>query len=357
MKSRVFSILAIVLILVTSLSVTGCGGGGGANFKVSNCVATPAAIYIGDTTTISADISNSGASGTYTATLTVDGKTVDNKSVEVASKTVGKVSFTYTATAKGTFTISIGGATGTLGILESPTGYWDVRYNVVGGIITLNYSLSKTTAMRKDVVLTKGDGRIVTIRVNKTIVNGAREVIFLKEGWQMKSVLVQDGSPGVDMDIFLPLLKDTTGVLYVESGKGDVNVSSVSSTGRKPIQADTFATGKTAPAGSMLATLTLAAVAKLNIGTDVPLPFTLTFTTGHIVNTVSLNKSKFTGATLTSDGVAFAKTGALRVADYVGTAGTITTTGTGDCLGLTLVGFPIDFQAEIKLVLEPESVK
>jgi hypothetical protein len=54
---------------------------------------------------------------------------------------------------------------------------------------------------------------------------------------------------------------------------------------------------------------------------------------------------------LASDGVAFAKDGG--VADYAGTAGTIVTTGTGDCLGIQLAGMPIDLQTEIKLVLEP----
>jgi hypothetical protein len=89
-----------------------------------------------------------------------------------------------------------------------------------------------------------------------------------------------------------------------------------------------------------------------SVGQEGELPFNLTFTTGHsdsIVH-ITLNK-KMDGATITSDGAPFAEDGG--VADYVGTAGTITTTGTGECLGIRLVGVRIDFQTVIKLVLEP----
>lgn len=366
MKSRIFAFLAIALILFTSMTFVG-GCGSKPNFKETNCIASPSSLYVGDTTTISADISNAGASGTYTAICKVDGTTIGTKDVVIASKSIQTVNFTYTATTQGTFTISIGKATSTFGVLNTTTtpgnttGYWDVKYNVVGGKVTLNYSLSKGTAYHKDLILAKGDG-VVTMRINKTVVNGARAVTLPKEGWQIKGIDVEDISPGADMNMVFSLETDATGTLYVESGKGDVDMSSVSSTGRTPIQANTFGDGTKDPAGSMLMPTLLKGFAKVSVGTDVILSFGLTFTTGHTVNTVVMNKSKFNGATLSSDGVAFAKTGTLTVGgqklpDYVGTAGTITTTGTGDCLGLTLVGLPIDFQAEIKLMLEPESVK
>jgi hypothetical protein len=61
------------------------------------------------------------------------------------------------------------------------------------------------------------------------------------------------------------------------------------------------------------------------------------------------------GATLVSSGVFFAEEGG--VAHYVGTNGTITATGTGDCLRLTLKTIRMNLQIEIKLVLEPESLE
>jgi hypothetical protein len=76
------------------------------------------------------------------------------------------------------------------------------------------------------------------------------------------------------------------------------------------------------------------------------------FTTGNTSNVVSIPENlKMDGATMSSEGVPFAEDGG--VSPYVGTNGTITATGTGDCLGIRLVGIRIDFQFEMKLELEP----
>ncbi len=357
MKSRIFPLLAIIFILVTSLGVVGCGGGG-ATFTVSGLTTSPNPAEAGTAVTISATITNSGgASGNYTATLNISGTTVDSKTVEVAASSSQTVTFTYTPTAEGTFNVSIGLAKGTLGVIQTPTtGYWDVQYTVANGSrITLNYSLAGIGGIVKVTNLHTGDGT-VTIRVNKSLVNGARDITLLSAGWQLKSVNVKAISPGVDMDLVVSLSKDAKGVLYVQGGVGDVDATSVSSRTTKPKETDTFGDGKKDPAGSMLVSTVLDGLAHISVGSDVHLPFGLTFTTGNTTNIVSIPSTKFNGATISSNGTPFAKDGALKVADYVGTAGTITTTGTGDCLGLTLLGFPIDFQAEIKLVLEPVSV-
>lgn len=363
MKSRIFPLLALVLVLVTSLSMVGCGGGGEAKFTVSSCTISPNPTDIGSPVTISAVITETaGVSGTYNATLNIGGTNIETKDIAVAAKGRQTVSFTYTPSAEGSFNVSIGKAFGTLGVTKPPTGYWDIKYKVANGSrIFLNYSLQGTTGVQKTVNLSSG---AVIIRVNKTAVNGYRDVILPSAGWQLPSIFVDSISSGVDMNLVIALKQDATGKLYVQDGIGDVDMRSVSALTTNPKQTNTYGDGKKDTAGSFLSDTVLEGHAEVGIiGKKVNLPFGLVFTTGTITNTVTLPKSKFNGAFISSQGIAFAKSGTLKTADgkslpdYVGTAGTITTTGTGDCLGIFLVTFDIDFQAEIKLVLEPESAK
>ena len=363
MKSRVFLILALALILITSLAMVGCGKPG-ATFVATELTFSANPAEVGTAITISATITNSGASGTCNSTLTVNNANVETKSFEVAEKATQTVTFTYTPATEGTFNVSITPgyqAKGTLGVIQTPKGYWDIQYDISeGSRVVFNYSLLGGTPYRKVTNLSTGDGK-VTIRVNKTAVNGARDIVLLSSGWQIKSIFVPDVSPGADMDVVMSLTKDAAGKLYVQSGVGDVDMSSLSSRTTKPKQTDTYGDGTKDPAGSLLVATVLQGNAVTSIGKTIILPFGLVFTTGHITNVVSIPSSKFNGATLVSDGAAFAKSGTLTVGgqklpDYVGTAGTITTTGTGDCLGITLVGMAIDFQVEIKLVLTPVSV-
>jgi hypothetical protein len=361
MKSRIFSILALALILVTSLSVTGCGKSG-PTFTISGLTFSANPVEAGTAVTISATIANSGASGTCNATLNINDAAVNTTSVEVAAKATQTVTFTYTPSTAGSFNVSITPgyqAKGTLGVIQTPKGYWDIQYTVAAGsTIVFNYSLAGTTPYHRVANLSGGT---VTIRVNKTVVNGAREITLISSGWQLPSIHVDKIQGSIYMDVIMSLTKDATGKLYVQGGIADVDMRSVSSRTTTPKQTDTQGTGTNSPAGSMLVTTVLQGNAHTSIGQDVLLPFGLTFTTGNIINTISIPSTKFNGATLSDQGTPFAQSGTLTVGgqklpDYVGTAGILTTTGTGDCLGLTLVGIGIDFQANIRLVLQPVSV-
>ena len=230
---------------------------------------------------------------------------------------------------------------------------WDVRYKIVGGQVTLNYSLGGLGGIKKTTTLSEAQGGDMIIKFCKTVNNGTRTVVIPQNSWHMDSVYVPDITPGVDMDLSINLSADAVGVLYVQTGVGDVDISSVSSRTTTPKQINTFGDGIKDVAGSMLLDAPLRGYGATSIGPVINLPLGLVFTTGNTTNVVSIPSSKFNGATLTSNGTAFTKSGVLEIADYVGTAGTITTTGTGDCLGLTLVSFPIDFQYEIKLEIEP----
>lgn len=366
MKPRIFSILALALILVTSLAVVGCGGGGGGEptFAASNLQISANPVEAGTAITISADITNSGASGTGNVTLNVGDTAVNTTSVTIAAKDTQTVSFTYTPSAEGNFNVSVTPgykAVATLGVIQTNAtgGYWDIKYSVdAGSKIILNYSLAGSISPSyHKVVNLSAVGDVVTIRINKTVVNKTyRDITILSSGWYLAPVFVKDISAGADMNMTMTLNTSAYGKLYVQGGIADVDMSSVSSPNTKPKENDTVATGTNAPAGSMLVPMDLMGYAHVTVGNDVVLPFGLTFTTGHTTNVVSKPSSPFNGARLTDNGTPFAKSGPLNLPDYVGTAGTITTTGTGNCLGLTLDTFPIDFQAEIILVLTPVAV-
>ena len=357
MRMKRFSLLLLALVFIASLAVVGCGGGGAAKFGVTNLVINPASAYAGDEVEISATVTNSGgASGNYTATLTVGGAAAGSQTVELAAAASTTVHFDYTTTAAGTLTVAIGSLSGSLSVLPATDGggdTWNINYKAVeGSYIVLNYSAAGMTPLKKVINFNESSGIRFTMQISKSIVNGAREVIILKETWSWPEFEVKGIMTGIDMDLNVELTEDATGTLYVQDGIGDVDLSSQSTSGQSPIQVNTYGDGIEDPAGSMVIPTVLLGLFDTTVGQEGELPFTFVFTTGHTDNTVhiTLNK-KMDGASIESDGVPFAED--VGVADYTGTVGTITTTGTGECLGIKLVGVRIDFQCVIKFVLEP----
>ena len=355
MKLRIFPLLVLVLIISMSLPFAGCNDKGtSAEPMVSNLTVSHEIVDVGSATNISVVVTNPDSkSRTYNATCYVDGLIIGSKTVELAAKSDQTVTFSYTPTKPGTLNVTIDNLSASLqAAYIGPDAQWDIQYAVVNGSkITLNYALGNTTAIRKDLSLTRGAGT-VTLRVNKSVINGKREAILLSSGWQLAPITIKDISPGVSINLTVVLSQDATGTLYVQDGVGDVDISSVSALGGKQIQVNTYGDGKKDTAGSLLINATLEGKAYImQTGKTLDWPLGLTFTTGNITNTVSMPSKKFNGAVLSSNGMPFAKDGG--VAPYVGTAGTITTTGTGDCLGLTFESYSINVQIEIKLALEP----
>ena len=234
------------------------------------------------------------------------------------------------------------------------TSYWDIKYDVVGGRIMLNYSLANTTAIKKVINLNESYGITLTMQVNKSVVNGTREVIInSSSGWVFPALSVSWFAPGVDMNLNVTLSQDAVGTLYVKNGVADVDESSQSYPYINPIQQNIFGGGAMSPAGSLVMPMVLEGSFITTAGPPGDLPFDLlTFTTGNSSNVIHMpTDPQIDGATVVSKGIPFAQTGG--VADYIGTNGTITTTGTGNCLGIKIAGFPIDLQVEITLVLAP----
>lgn len=91
-----------------------------AEFKVSSLSITPTEVVAGEEATVKTDISNVGeAEGTYTATLTVNGAEVEEKTVTLAGGKTTTVSFTITEDIGGTYDIEVSRQTGTLTVLKS----------------------------------------------------------------------------------------------------------------------------------------------------------------------------------------------------------------------------------------------
>jgi hypothetical protein len=361
MRMKRFSLLLLALVFIASLAVVGCGGGGGGStFTVSNLVISPATVETGTKVHITATVSNTGgASGNYTATVTIGGTAAGSQTVELAAGASTTVSFDYTPTGTGTLTVAIGGASGSLTVTPVTTGYWEIEYKQVeGAYLELYFSPGGITPKRKVIEFDETNGGTFILLVNKSVVDGAREVIMPAADYSVPLFDAGEVMTGITMDLLLTIDHDTTGTLYVEDGVGDVDMSSQSTAGQSPIQVDTQGDGTEDPAGSMLLPIPLVGNFETSVGQDGTLVFPLIYTTGHTDNTVhiSMNK-KMDGAFIEGDGALFEETGPLSPAPYVGTAGTITTTGTGNCLGIKLVGIRIDFQYLQVMKVEPVSVQ
>jgi len=340
------------------MAVVSCGGGGAASFTVSNFVINPTNAQVGDKVDISLTVTNGGeASGNYNVDLTVDGTPQGSQTVDVAAGASTIVAFNYTPEASGTFTIVIESLAGPLSgslIVTPSTGYWEIPYKVVtGSWISMDISIGGITPLHRQNDFNESSGIRFTMLVNKSVVNGAREVIIPAETWSWPIFFVPAVLPGIDMNLDMPLSLDAHGTLYVQDGIGDVDLNSVSTAGHSPIQEYTYGDGTKDPAGSMLIPMDLVGHYVTPI---VPkggnLPFGCIFDTAHTENVIESNvNKKMDGRIVTDDGAPFLKDGG--VAPYVGTSGTMVMTGTGDCLGAMIVGFRMDCQLWVHIVVEP----
>jgi hypothetical protein len=299
------------------------------------------------------DVTNTGEeAGNYSAILVVNSDAIGSEEISLEPDEKQTVIFTYAPAVAGSYYINVGGLNGILQVQDEPAGYWSTNYKVTGGKIVLLFSLFGATPELREVSFSEAQIGTFTLLVNMSSTNGKREVIVPKDAWYFEPIFVENCVTGVDMTVDMSLSGDGSGWIYTQDGIGDVDVSSESALGREPIQVNTIGDGVMDPAGSMLLNMPLHGFAATTAGQSVNLPFDLIFTTGHIFNQVTRPGKGIDGAEMTSSGVPFAIDGGP--SPYIGTSGTITTTGTGDCLNLRLAGFETDFQAEIQLELLPE---
>ncbi len=94
-----------------------------ANFAVSDFVLSPAEMYIGETSTVSVTVANTGdLSGTYSVVLKVDGVVLETEQVTLDGHDSRTVDFSVSPNTPGTFNIGVGSLSGILSVIElTPT--------------------------------------------------------------------------------------------------------------------------------------------------------------------------------------------------------------------------------------------
>jgi hypothetical protein len=111
MKSRMFLPLVLILILVTSLALIGCECV--QPFSIVSCNVSSSSVDVSSPVTISAVINNpcnpaGPVNVTIPITISINGSSVETRSVNVAGKGRQNVTFNYTPQTEGEYTVCIG---------------------------------------------------------------------------------------------------------------------------------------------------------------------------------------------------------------------------------------------------------
>jgi len=106
-------LLATVLLLgvITTIVPAACSSGtSSAKFEIASVKIKPNEIYVGETAYISAEVTNiGGAAGTYSATMSVDGKRTNTKDISLNPGFSQTVTFSLLKDQAGAYDIGIGG--------------------------------------------------------------------------------------------------------------------------------------------------------------------------------------------------------------------------------------------------------
>lgn len=105
-------------------------------FRISNLVISKVEVELGEPTTISVDVANTGGTpATYTVELRVDGLLVDSQDVSLSPGQTKKVSFTLSRDEEGTYQITVDGLTGSFEVRAPPKPFpWAL---VIGIIVVI----------------------------------------------------------------------------------------------------------------------------------------------------------------------------------------------------------------------------
>ena len=156
MRKWLTGLLVVALMVVGVAGGVACGGGGpAATFEVSNLVINPDEAATGQEVTITATVTNtSEVDGTYTATLKVGGATVDTEQVTLTAEASDTVTFILTEDTAGSYSINVGGESGTLTVTEAVPGELPGTYQY-----SLEMSDSDGSTMIMDVWVKEGMAR------------------------------------------------------------------------------------------------------------------------------------------------------------------------------------------------------
>jgi CARDB len=168
--------------------------------QFANLVISPAEATVGEPVTVSADITNDGQiSGNYTITLRVNDADEETKTVAIGAGEMQTAAFVFAGSASGTYSISLGGLSGTLTVLK-PAGF-----------AMSNLVISPAQAVA---------GREVTIMCDVTNtgeVNGTCPVNLKVDDVQVDSKQVTIAA-GATQTVAFSLVKDTGGNYSIAIG-------------------------------------------------------------------------------------------------------------------------------------------
>ena len=92
-----------------------------AAFTISDLTITPAEVNVGETVTISATVTNTGdLTGDYEAILNIDGVVIATKKITLDGPASQELTFTTSKDAGGTYTVGLGGLSGTFTVKAPP---------------------------------------------------------------------------------------------------------------------------------------------------------------------------------------------------------------------------------------------
>jgi CARDB len=115
---------------------------------MSNLAINPSEPWPGDSITISAQLTNTGKTGSTNIDLQINGVTVDNKTIQVQAGESAKTEFTLTEASTGTYTVRVGTLTGSFTVVPAGkhtltvnTAYSGLAFTIDGQTQTTPFSV------------------------------------------------------------------------------------------------------------------------------------------------------------------------------------------------------------------------
>jgi hypothetical protein len=339
---------ALIALTLTFTMVCGCGGPLPAEFEVSNLTISPGNVEPYEAVTITAEVTNiGGLEGTCAANLSIDGLIVEVKDVTLEADEAEVISFSHTPEEAGEYTISIGELSDVLTVTAPPPGeYWTIQYVITSSEMRQVMSMSGAPPTEYSFELPPGTG--MELRISKTIVNGSRDVFIKASSFEPDPITLEDVVPGIDTEIVWRLEEDAHGVLYVEDGIGDVDISSESTSGASPPTTYIIGDGMSDVAGSLLIPMKTE-VAFTSLGISSTLPIDSYCTTGSNYNRITAPGKGIDGAEIEASGEHYARDGGP--APYVGTPGKLVVVGA--IIDRTFMVVKVDIQFITEMEVAP----
>jgi hypothetical protein len=316
-----------------------------AEFQLSNLQISPDTVEIYEQVTISVDVKNVGnADGSYLVNCSMgNGLESFVQQVTLEPGEVCTITFNHTPSLEGKYTILVGSLSRTLSVTAPLEGMWRIPYRVVGGEITMGFSLVGLTPVVNTVDF---PGATFDMYVSKAVVNGSREIYIDSDSFISEPVIIEGIITGIDMEMLFTLREDAVGLLYVGEGIGDVDVLSVDTDGSLETQ---FGDSLMDAPGSALMFSPSEGQSFVSVGQSFIVPMDVYSTTGFSSNEVVVPGRKMNGSVMECLGVPFAEEGGI--APYVGTEATLVSTGSS--LDRRFTGFGVDFQFMTVMQIEP----